>query len=492
MSRFDEAFAKVQVLVEQFAASEADYLLASYQESQVRTDYIDKFWIALGWDVRHKYQTNPREQEVKVEQNPDANATGRKADYAFYYKPDYRNPVFFVEAKKPSVKLHGPKGYHQILKYGKNAGTPIGVLMDFEEFHVVDCRYLLTEAECYPLAKIKSFHYKEFADPEKFADIYWIFSHEALEEGKHKAFTSTLPKLRGKGKVKIQAEAEKPIDESFLATLEAYRLTLAKAFKKADESLTAEELTEATQKVIDRLVFIRFLEDKNIEADYIVDQIAAKRATPQPPPHHGGVAMTMAVIASDRRERGNLKTLGDAESLEIASSSLAPSSQETPRNDTKRSTNTSGNSAWKSFINWSKELDVKYNGIVFKQNAIDLPSFKAPDDVVFAKLCEDISHSQSPFLFSYIPIDILGSIYERFLGKVVTATAKRADIEEKPEVRKAGGVYYTPKYIVEYIVANTVGKILHVNLGDKSLFLSERYTFICTYSPLYSLKIRRM
>ena len=59
---------------------------------------------------------------------------------------------------------------------------------------------------------------------------------------------------------------------------------------------------------------------------------------------------------------------------------------------------------------------------------------------------------QSLFIYS-------ASIYERFLGKVVHATDKRVKVEEKPEVRKAGGVYYTPKYIVDYIVDNTVGKI---------------------------------
>ena len=37
----------------------------------------------------------------------------------------------------------------------------------------------------------------------------------------------------------------------------------------------------------------------------------------------------------------------------------------------------------------------------------------------------------------------------------------RVTVEEKPEVRKAGGVYYTPGYIVDYIVENTVGKLLH-------------------------------
>ena len=52
-------------------------------------------------------------------------------------------------------------------------------------------------------------------------------------------------------------------------------------------------------------------------------------------------------------------------------------------------------------------------------------------------------------------------MYERFLGKVIRLTAgHQARVEEKPEVRKAGGVYYTPTYIVEYIVKNTVGELL--------------------------------
>lgn len=58
-------------------------------------------------------------------------------------------------------------------------------------------------------------------------------------------------------------------------------------------------------------------------------------------------------------------------------------------------------------------------------------------------------------------VEILGSAYEQFLGKVIRITpAHHAKIEEKPEVRKAGGVYYTPEYIVEYIVKNTIGKLI--------------------------------
>jgi type I restriction-modification system DNA methylase subunit len=52
-------------------------------------------------------------------------------------------------------------------------------------------------------------------------------------------------------------------------------------------------------------------------------------------------------------------------------------------------------------------------------------------------------------------------VYEQFLGKVIRLTAgHQAKVETKPEVKKAGGVYYTPQYIVDYIVKNTVGKLI--------------------------------
>ncbi len=116
--------------------------------------------------------------------------------------------------------------------------------------------------------------------------------------------------------------------------------------------------------------------------------------------------------------------------------------------------------AWQDFIATSRRLDGIYNGIVFKAHEIlDAPSFKIDDDD-FADICEKLAHINSPYDFNSIPIHILGSIYERFLGKVIVTTDKRARLEEKPEVRKAGGVYYTPEYIVRYIVENTVGKLI--------------------------------
>ena len=83
------------------------------------------------------------------------------------------------------------------------------------------------------------------------------------------------------------------------------------------------------------------------------------------------------------------------------------------------------------------------------------------DDKVLHDILKNLYYPESPYVFREIPSDILGQVYERFLGKVIRLTAgHQAKVEEKPEVRKAGGVYYTPTYIVDYIVQNTVGRLL--------------------------------
>jgi type I restriction-modification system DNA methylase subunit len=83
------------------------------------------------------------------------------------------------------------------------------------------------------------------------------------------------------------------------------------------------------------------------------------------------------------------------------------------------------------------------------------------DDGPIRQIIKSLYYPDSAYEFSVLPADILGQVYEQFLGKVIRLTAgHHAVIEDKPEVRKAGGVYYTPTYIVRYIVQQTVGKLL--------------------------------
>ena len=81
----------------------------------------------------------------------------------------------------------------------------------------------------------------------------------------------------------------------------------------------------------------------------------------------------------------------------------------------------------------------------------------AIDDKPLRDIIRNLYFPDSPYEFSVLPAEILGQVYEQFLGKVIRLTpGGQAKVEEKPEVRKAGGVYYTPAYIVDYIVENTV------------------------------------
>ncbi|MFA6468303.1 MAG: N-6 DNA methylase [Bacteroidota bacterium] len=384
----EQSFKIVQQLVANFKANEAAYLALNYSESQVRQDFIDKFFTALGWDVTHTKQLNPYEQDVKIENRVTMPGTQRRADYAFSIAPNFDQVKFFVEAKKPSRSLANADDYFQTIRYAWNTKIPIAVLTDFEEFHILDCRYkpnIKTALE----RKIGEYRYDDYANEETFAKIFHLFGREAVAAGSLEKYAAGLPKKGTK-----QVGGVQPVDDAFLEELDGYREILAKAFKKTNESLQGDELTEAVQRTIDRLVFIRFLEDKGIEDKQIIS-------------------------ISDPK------------------------------------------TAWKSFVTLCKRFEPKYNGLVFKSHRIlDSGEFHAPDGAAVAAIFQKISDPSSPYDFNQIPISILGSIYERFLGKVVHATEKRVKVEEKPEVRKAGGVYYTPEYIVRYIVKETVGKLI--------------------------------
>ena len=59
-------------------------------------------------------------------------------------------------------------------------------------------------------------------------------------------------------------------------------------------------------------------------------------------------------------------------------------------------------------------------------------------------------------------------MYEQFLGKIIRLSPRQQVIvEDKPEVRKSGGVYYTPSYIVDYIVKQTIGSALAEKTPEK-------------------------
>jgi hypothetical protein len=383
-------------LIDEFEKDKKTFLAKEYKEASVRQYFINPFFEdVLGWDVRQKKGKTKNTTEVTVEESQvQEKEKGKKSvDYAFHIiNNNSKKPVFFVEAKKPSVEVKSKEEYKQIKGYAKKARLPISILTDFEQFHIVDCRAKMTEANVLG-GDNKEFYYTDFRDKKKFEFLYNLFSRDAVYTGSIEKYVATLKPVKGYQTSKDPLEI---IGDEFLNYIEELRTKIAKALKKNDNDLDGEQLTEATQKIIDRLVFTRFLEDKGIEDTSWIKKWSENK------------------------------------------------------------------NAFETFIKDCDSLDRIYNGAVYhRYTLIDKPKY-IKNDNWFIEVCNEMidPYSDFQFNFNYIPIEILGSVYERFLGSVIRTTAKDAKPEQKPEVRKAGGVYYTPKYIVDYIVENTVGKLI--------------------------------
>jgi adenine-specific DNA-methyltransferase len=113
-----EAYKTVCKLAAQFKEHQSACLSPSYQESQARQDFIDKFFTAIGWDVTGERQQNPYEQEVHIENKVQVAGSPRRADYAFFIGPNYRDVKFFVEAKKLAHDLTNANYYYQTVRNG--------------------------------------------------------------------------------------------------------------------------------------------------------------------------------------------------------------------------------------------------------------------------------------------------------------------------------------------------------------------------------------
>jgi len=157
---------------------------------------------------------------------------------------------------------------------------------------------------------------------------------------------------------------------------------------------------------------------------------------------------------------------------------------------------------YKNLMPYFKDSDDKYNSGIFDFKKDALTPTLLVDDKILREIIENLYYPKSPYDFSVLPIEILGKVYERFLGKIIRLTAShQAKVEEKPEVRKAGGVYYTPEFVVDYIVDNTIGKLIKgktpkqiesIKVLDSACgsgtFLVRAYTYILNYLLEYYRK----
>ena len=217
------------------------------------------------------------------------------------------------------------------------------------------------------------------------------------------------PEAIRKGSFDKYAESNKKkrgtagVDDAFLKEIEAWRSDLARNLASRNAELSQREINFAVQKTIDRIIFLRICEDRGIE------------------------------------------TYGGLQALQ------------------------NGTKVYARLCELFRKADDRYNSGLFhftkeKNRSEDPDQWTLGlqiDDRVLKDIIRNLYYPESPYEFSVMPAEILGQVYEQFLGKVIRLTkGHQAKVEDKPEVKKAGGVYYTPKYIVDYIVEQTVGKLL--------------------------------
>ncbi|MGX1024288.1 Eco57I restriction-modification methylase domain-containing protein [Psychroflexus sp. MBR-150] len=97
-----------------------------------------------------------------------------------------------------------------------------------------------------------------------------------------------------------------------------------------------------------------------------------------------------------------------------------------------------------------------YNGGLFYEDLL-LNNLNIDDDI----LIDDLKKLSTYDFNTEVDVNILGHIFEHSLNEIeeVTAEIEGTVSDQKRTKRKKDGVFYTPKYITTYIVANTIGKL---------------------------------
>src|SRR5690606_24101022 len=262
------------------------------------------------------------------------------------------------------------------------------ILTDFEEFAVYDGRVKPSRGDSPEKARLRYFRYDAYE-----AEWDWIaghFSREAVAGG-------ALERLLAETGRKDRRGTETPGD-AFLREIEGWREALAQELARKHPGLPARALNAAVQLTIDRIIFLRIAEDREIEPYGELREAArGRRVYPR---------LVELFRAADRRYNAGLFHFEAEAGRTGTPDALTPG------------------------------LEI--------------------GDRVIKPIIEGLYYPNSPYAFKVLPVDLLGQVYERFLGKVIRLEKGRAVVEEKPEVKKAGGVFYTPTYVVDYIVRRTL------------------------------------
>jgi adenine-specific DNA-methyltransferase len=306
-----------------------------FDETQLCTSYVEPFWEALGWKVR-----DPR--EVVKEKRVHLRASTKHADYCFQLKG---KPQFVLEAKDYRKRLDDPDFIFQTKRYGYNLPVDFGVLTNFAEFRLYDTGLQpLYENAARGLFKPYLLQYAEYE--AKWDELAAVFSREAVGAG---ALRALLPKAR-------RERNKEALDRKFFERLNEWRTEFARVIALRNPDVGVHEINEAVQRILDRAIFMRVIEDREIEATELL--------------------------------LGALNKWGHEKEKPL----------------------------YRYLVDKFRYLEPQYNGELFE------PHFSEDlivDDKPLKDFVESLYYPQCPYQFNVVGVEMLGTIYERFLGSTI-------------------------------------------------------------------------
>ncbi|MDD5417314.1 MAG: N-6 DNA methylase [Candidatus Nanoarchaeia archaeon] len=363
----EQAKQEIKVIIEKYNRNIEK--IKNYNEEMTKKDFILPLFRALGWNVEDSSEVSAEEKISKG-----------FVDYSFRLNGV---PKFFLEAKSIKEGVDKPDYIKQAISYAWHKSCTWAVLTDFKTIKIFNAEWKTAN----PMqSHLKTLNYYELLD--RFEEL-WLLSKESFKEN----LLSKEAERWGK-KVKKMS-----IDQQLLNDFTNFRELLSKSITKMNGNVSEDELDESVQRILDRLIFIRSCEDRELEEIKLLSCLREWRSS--------GKGMVV-----DR-----LKEI-------------------------------------------FAYFDERYNSKIFAEHMCD--KLKIGNDVLF-DVITGLYHTNDNSIFydfSAIEADVLGNIYEQYLGHILKKTSKRAKVEEGHKKRKEHGIYYTPTYIVDYIVKNTIGELL--------------------------------
>ena len=243
----------IHKLVERYESDRSYYLSERYNETQLRSDFLDPFFELLGWDIKNYAGKPTNEREVILEEPLKAGAdeNTKKPDYTFRL---YAERKFFLEAKKPHVNINETDApARQARRYGYTANLKISVLSNFEYLMIYDASVKVEENDQNQKARIKKYHYTEYE--ENFEEIKRLLGKESVYSGQFDEEWKDI-------EVRLKQWS---VDKQFLKQINEWRLLLGKEILAAEPTIDMELLGDEVQSYINKILFLRVCEDRNIE-----------------------------------------------------------------------------------------------------------------------------------------------------------------------------------------------------------------------------------